>query len=428
MIWLYRILFIPALIIAMPYYAMRMIRRGGYAKDFSHRFGGQKNLPAPANGKSRIWIQAVSVGEVEALAPLVEKLSATPDIELVITTTTSTGYKILRDKYAPKCLYVGVFPMDFWLFSRRAWNKIKPTMAVLMEGELWPEHMHQAKARKVPLMLINARMSDKSFARYLRIKFFARRLLDKFVKIGASSELDMSRFIALGVSPSRIFVSGNLKFDTLPSAILSKEEKLALRREMGFDKESLVILGSSTWPGEEKMLIDAMNRLRGEGFYCHLLIVPRHAERRNEILPLIKDFPHAQRSVQRQAAPGTLIYLADTTGEMKTLAQVADMAFIGKSLSPNIGGQTPIDCAALGVPMIYGPYMTNFRRVCETLERENAAIKVPDAPAAIAELTRLAQSPELRDTLAQAAKKWHQSNIGAADRTYDAIVKIISAK
>ena len=115
-------------------------------------------------------------------------------------------------------------------------------------------------------------------------------------------------------------------------------------------------------------------------------------------------------------------------GEMKTLAQVADMAFIGKSLSPNIGGQTPIDCAALGVPMIYGPYMTNFRRVCETLERENAAIKVPDAPAAIAELTRLAQSPELRDTLAQAAKKWHQSNIGAADRTYDAIVKIISAK
>ena len=400
MIWLYRILFIPALIIAMPYYAMRMIRRGGYAKDFSHRFGGQKNLPAPANGKSRIWIQAVSVGEVEALAPLVEKLSATPDIELVITTTTSTGYKILRDKYAPKCLYVGVFPMDFWLFSRRAWNKIKPTMAVLMEGELWPEHMHQAKARKVPLMLINARMSDKSFARYLRIKFFARRLLDKFAKIGASSELE----------------------------ILSKEEKLALRREMGFDKESLVILGSSTWPGEEKMLIDAMNRLRGEGFYCHLLIVPRHAERRNEILPLIKDFPHAQRSVQRQAAPGTLIYLADTTGEMKTLAQVADMAFIGKSLSPNIGGQTPIDCAALGVPMIYGPYMTNFRRVCETLERENAAIKVPDAPAAIAELTRLAQSPELRDTLAQAAKKWHQSNIGAADRTYDAIVKIISAK
>ena len=216
----------------MPYYAMRMIRRGGYAKDFSHRFGGQKNLPAPANGKSRIWIQAVSVGEVEALAPLVEKLSATPDIELVITTTTSTGYKILRDKYAPKCLYVGVFPMDFWLFSRRAWNKIKPTMAVLMEGELWPEHMHQAKARKVPLMLINARMSDKSFARYLRIKFFARRLLDKFAKIGASSELDMSRFIALGVSPSRIFVSGNLKFDTLPSAILSKEEKLALRRKI----------------------------------------------------------------------------------------------------------------------------------------------------------------------------------------------------
>ena len=156
MIWFYRALFLPALILCAPYYGMRMLRRGGYGLDFSHRFGKQRNLPAPKE-KKRIWIQAVSVGEVEALAPLLEKLWANDRIEVVITTTTSTAYKIVREKYAQKCLYTGVFPFDFLPFSNAAWNKIKPDLAILMEGELWPEHMHQAVSRKVPLLLINAR-------------------------------------------------------------------------------------------------------------------------------------------------------------------------------------------------------------------------------------------------------------------------------
>ena len=122
----------------MPYYGTRMIRRGGYAKDFSHRFGGQKNLPPPAAGKKRVWIQAVSVGEVEAIAPLVDMLSKDANFEIVITTTTSTGYKILLEKYSQKSFYTGIFPIDFWPFSSRAWDKLKPDICVLMEGEIWP--------------------------------------------------------------------------------------------------------------------------------------------------------------------------------------------------------------------------------------------------------------------------------------------------
>ncbi len=425
MIWLYRLLFIPALILAMPYYAARMIKRGGYAKDFSHRFGGQKNLQPPADGKTRVWIQAVSVGEVEAIARLVEKLSSRDDIELVITTTTSTAYKILLEKYADKCLYVGVFPMDFWLFSRRAWNKLRPDVCVLMEGELWPEHMHQAKARGVKLLLLNARMSDKSYVRYLKIPYFARRLFEKFSAICVSNDLDMRRFENLGASRYSLHLTGNLKFDSLPSKFLEESEKLALRRELGFEPDSLVLLGSSTWRGEEEMLLRALDKIRAQKIDCRLLLVPRHAERREQIKRELETYPHCLRSESKIAQDGTLVYLADTTGELRMFTQIADLAFVGKSLPPNSGGQTPIDCASLGAPMVYGCNMTNFRAVCQTLEREGASVRVVDADSAIAELTRLAKNKSLRDELSTKAKRWHDSNVGATDRTLKILYSFI---
>ncbi len=425
MIWIYRLLFIPLLLLSAPYYGARMLKRGGYAKDFSHRFGGQRNLPPPADGKKRIWLQAVSVGEVEALAPLIDLLSKDSRIELAITTTTSTGYEILRKKYSDKILFTGIFPLDFFPFSNRAWNKIKPDLCVMMEGEIWPEHLHQAKSRSVPIALINARMSDRSFLRYSKAAFVARRLLGKFSLVCASSEFDMKRLLSLGAPKSRTFNFGNLKFDSAPSEIFDSEEKLRLRRELGFSENSLVLLGSSTWPGEEELLLSVMGKLRAENIDCRLLLVPRHAERRNKIIPLIEPFPHCVRSVGKEAKEGTLVYLADTTGELRTLTQIADFAFIGKSMPPNSGGQSPIDCAALGIPMVYGKNMSNFRRVCETLERSNAAIKVPNAKAAMGELRRLARDASLRETLSHNAKSWHAGNIGAASRTYEAIKNIL---
>lgn len=203
MIWLYRALFLPALLLSAPYYGLRMLRRGGYGLDFSHRFGRQKNLPPPAEGKKRIWIQAVSVGEIEALAPLIDLLNARGDIETVVTTTTSTGYAVLRKKYAGKIFYAGIFPFDFFPFSKSAWDRIKPDAIAMMEGELWPEHLHRAAERKVPALLINARMSDKSFRRYSRFPHIARRLLDKLSLVAASGELDMADSCRSGPTRAR---------------------------------------------------------------------------------------------------------------------------------------------------------------------------------------------------------------------------------
>lgn len=413
------------MLLSAPYYGWRMLRRGGYGLDFSHRFGLQKDLPPVAAGKKRVWIQAVSVGEIEAIAPLVDLLCESGKVEVVLTTTTSTGYAVLRNKYADKILYGGIFPFDFFPFSRSAWRRIKPDAVVLMESELWPEHLHTAKSKKVPAMLVNARMSDKSFRRYSRVPYLARRLLDKLSLIAVSGEIDFSRFISLGANPRKTICTGNLKFDTRPAAMLDENGKLELRKQLGFNADSFVLLGSSTWPTEEEMLLKAAEKIRASGIDCRLLLVPRHAERRAEIIELIKNLPHCVRSREKQARDGTLVYLADTTGELRTLTQIADLAFIGKSLPPNEGGQSPIDCSASSVPMVYGSHMSNFRRICQTLEESAAAVKVADADAAVSEIVRLAKNKNARTALAESAKKWHDSNIGAAKRDFDAVMKIL---
>lgn len=413
------------MLLSAPYYGWRMLRRGGYGLDFSHRFGLQKDLPPVAAGKKRVWIQAVSVGEIEAIAPLVDLLCESGKVEVVLTTTTSTGYAVLRNKYADKILYGGIFPFDFFPFSRSAWRRIKPDAVVLMESELWPEHLHTAKSKKVPAMLVNARMSDKSFRRYSCVPYLARRLLDKLSLIAVSGEIDFSRFISLGANPRKTICTGNLKFDTRPAAMLDENGKLDLRKQLGFNADSFVLLGSSTWPTEEEMLLKAAEKIRASGIDCRLLLVPRHAERRAEIIELIKNLPHCVRSREKQARDGTLVYLADTTGELRTLTQIADLAFIGKSLPPNEGGQSPIDCAASSVPMVYGSHMSNFRRICQTLEESAAAVKVANADAAVSEIVRLAKNKNARTALAESAKKWHDSNIGAAKRDFDAVMKIL---
>ena len=358
-----------------PYYALRMLRRGGYAKDFSHRLGLMPCLAKKAEGKKRIWLQAVSGGEVAAVMPLVRKLNATQKFEVVITTTTSTAYKLLNEKYANDCFAKAVFPIDFFIFSILAWNKIQPDIVLLMEGEVWPEHLHQAKSRNVPALLINARLSDRSFGRYAKVAFLARRMFNKFVEICVSNDADLKRFAKLGIDNNKLKLTGNIKFDT-PASSISQEEKNAIRAELGFDEKSFVLLGSSTWSGEEKMLVRAMENLRAKGIDCRLLLIPRHAERRNEIIPEIQEYPHCVRTIQKQAPEGTLIYLADTTGELRVLTSIANLAFVGKSLFNHDGGQSPIDAAAAGVAIVYGNNMTNFKIVCKSLEKAGASRRV----------------------------------------------------
>ncbi len=422
MIWIYRLLYIPCLLLVIPYYGLRMWRRGGYRKDFQHRLGAFRRIPPTAPGKRRIWIQAVSVGEVAAVGPLLEALDSSGRFELVLTTTTSTGYREARKRYRDRVHAIGLFPLDFWSFNALAWKRIRPDMICLMDSELWPEHLHRAGTGSVPAFLVNARISDKSFRRYRRVRGLTRRLLAKFETVYPASDLDAERLCALGLPVDRLVRTGSVKFDVDVGPVLSPAERAALLRELRFEAPSgtapFVLLGASTWPGEETRLLRILAKLREGGMDARLLLVPRHAERGEELARLLRaqSLPWQRRSSGESAGPEPCIYLADTTGELVRLSQAADLAFIGKSLPPNRGGQTPIETAGLGIAMVFGPEMSNFRSVADSLCGCGAARQVADGEALEQAVLDLAASPEARRTMAQAARQWHHRNRGSSRR------------
>ena len=421
MIWLYRVLFIPALLLASPYYLLRMKRRGGYRQHFTQRLGATARLRAKTPGVRRIWLQAVSVGEMLAIAPLLDAFKMDPTVEVYLTTTTSTGFKLAGERYREATIGIGYFPIDWWPFSWRAWRHIQPDLVILTEGERWPEHILQARRRGVPVLCINARLSDKSFRRLRSARWAVDAMLGGITRVLPCSEHDAARFRELGFPADNISTTGNIKLD-LTISLLSDIDKAALRTELGFGGER-ILLGSSTWPGEERVLVGALQILRGAGVDCRLLIVPRHAERRADVeadLKSFDDFSFHLRS--RGAAPEPVdICVADTTGELRKLTQLADVVFVGKSLPPHEQGQTPVEAAALGKPILFGPGMTNFFAIADELVKSGAATIVSDEKELAAAAQKILTDVTVRDAMAGAARAWHQANPGAVGRTLEIV-------
>ncbi|MGB0743033.1 MAG: 3-deoxy-D-manno-octulosonic acid transferase [Opitutales bacterium] len=431
MILLYRLLFLPALVLALPYYLLRMWRRGGYSKDFQHRFGWFRRLPPPAKGKTRIWLQAVSVGEVQAVGPLIRELLKSGRVEIVLTTTTSTGYVEARKRYADEALAMGIFPLDFWLFSRLAWKRIQPDVIILTDSELWPEHLHQAKKSGVPTYLVNGRMSDRSFRRYVKVPSLVSRLLGKFNAVFAASGHDADRFEKLGLESDRIHRTGSIKLDVNLPESLNKHELQRLQRELGFTSTGeapIVLLGSSTWPGEEKLLIQITAELRKMEHDVRLLLVPRHAERGPELKRLLEEqnLDWHQRSTGIVPEKEVIIHLADTTGEVSRLAQAADIAFIGKSLEPNVGGQNPIEAAGLGIPVLFGPNMSNFKLIAKDLTEVGAARLIHDGPALANAIKELVMDTTRREEMSESGRNWLRRSRGSSQRIAQFILNELS--
>ena len=426
MIWLYRLAFLPLLLLASPYYLWRMRRRGGYAEGFFHRFGGAPALPPKQAGRPRIWLQAVSVGELLAIAPLLEAFRRQPEAEVYLTTTTSTGYRLAREKYAGLTAGIGYFPLDFWAFSSRTWRSVRPDLCILMEGERWPEHVHQARGRQVPVLNVNARLSDRGFRRSMRVRGPVRSLSAGLTRILCASKRDEQRFRTIGFPAERLQTTGNLKVDvTIP--LLAADELARLRAELGLGP-GLVLLGSSTWPGEENALLAALAGARQRGLAVSLLLVPRHAERREDLRRLLETT--GLRFHFRTAGPAAGevdVAVGDTTGELRRLTQLADLVFVGKSLAPHDGGQTPVEAAILGKPVLHGPRMTNFREIVRSLHEAGAVRRVDTHDQLVATAVDLLEDAAGRGQLAAAARAWSDANRGATARTLAVIQAQLAA-
>lgn len=427
MLWLYRLAFLPVLLVAAPYYLLRMRKRGGYAAHFGHRFGGHPTLPPRRPGAPRIWVQAVSVGEMLAIGPILKALHA-DGVEIYLTTTTSTGFELARKNYGAVTMGIGYFPIDFWLCSARAWQRIAPDVAIVVEGERWPEHLSQAQRRGVPVLCINARLSDRSFARMQAFRPAVRLMTEGITRLLPCAAQDEARFAELGVPRERMAVTGNIKLDVqiIP---LTDAEKTQLRHELGLP-DLPVVLGSSTWPGEEAALFAAWKQAYAAGLRCALLLVPRHAERRGEIERLLEQEGQGARYHfrSRGAASGDVdVAVGDTTGELRKFTQLADVVFVGKSLPPHTEGQTPVEAAALGKPILLGPGMSNFRAIVSDLKARGAVREVGTPAALVDGVAELLRDAAQRSTLSSAAAQWQRDNGGAVARTLVEIRRVVAA-
>ena len=385
----------------MPGYFAKMIRRGGYREKFGQRLGIYNDeVRNRLSNQRSTWLHAVSVGEVNIALKLASALrTLEPDLHCVLTTTTTTGFALAR-KTAPPWIEVMYTPLDYWPIMRRAFSLICPARIVLIEAEVWPNLAAAAHARRIPLALVNARLSPRSERRYRRFRFFVAptfRLLDL---VCVPERGDVERWTALGVSRNRIHVTGSIKFDRDVAEGQAVAASL-WESSHAFSPDSLVLFGGSTHRGEEEILVGIFLRLREQFPSLRLFIAPRHVERLQEILTHLSAMPLrvtlASEALTGDGADADCILL-DTTGELQRWYRIATVVFIGKSLAAH-GGQNPVEPILAGKPVVFGPHMENFATLAKTLVSNNAAMQINDTDSLERIIGELLRDSEARQRL-----------------------------
>jgi 3-deoxy-D-manno-octulosonic-acid transferase len=417
--FLYNFLWPLGLLIFLPGYFAKMIRRGGYREKFGQRLGIYDGEVRNRLSNQRLtWLHAVSVGEVNIALKLASALRALePDLHCVLTTTTTTGFALAR-KTAPPWIEVMYTPLDYWPIMRRAFSVICPARIVLVEAEVWPNLAAVAHGRSIPLSLVNARLSPRSERSYRRFRFFVAptfRLLDL---VCVPERGDVERWTALAVPQSRIHVTGSIKFDR---DVQPQTQSVATSLRDVFpalSSNSLVLFGGSTHRGEEEILVRVFLRLREQFPSLRLFIAPRHVERLQEIRAHLGAMQLrvtlASEALTSDAADADCMLL-DTTGELQRWYGIATVVFIGKSLAAH-GGQNPVEPILAGKPVVFGPHMENFATLAKTLVSNNAAMQVNDTDSLERAVGELLRDSESRQRLVENAQAALGEHVGATAR------------
>ncbi len=426
MLFIYNILFPVAFLFFVPGIIVKLIRRGGVKHSFAERFAifadeKRKRLEAC---QGCIWVHSVSVGEtVLALALIKAWREASPSRGFVLSTTTTTGQKVAQDG-APADVPVIFCPLDLRCLVRKVISILRPKALVILETEIWPNMICEARKSGAAAILVNARISDRSAGGYRRMSFFFSPVLRKLSLVCVQTGLDAERIrsIEKKISPE---ICGNMKFD---QSLGEPEEKINISGIFG-SGESTVILAASTHPGEEKMIIEVFKSLKRKHKHIKLVIVPRHAERGQQIESLIKaaGLPFARRSTGLVSDPRSCdVLLADTTGELPAFMRSSDIVIMGKSLAGHDEGHNIIEPAMLGKPVVTGCELRNFRQVLKLLRDDNAVVTVADRDELENELDSLAGDSSRRENLGKQALEAVRRHCGATERTIQLCEKILS--
>jgi 3-deoxy-D-manno-octulosonic-acid transferase len=404
--------------------ALRVLlrRRLARGKEDAARLPERMGVAARPRPPGRLlWLHAASVGEALSALPLVERvLARLPAAHVLVTTGTLTSARMMAERLPPRAFHQFV-PLDAAPWVARFLDHWRPDFALWVESELWPNLLLQTASRGVPMVLVNARMSERSFRGWRRWPAAARKLMASFKIVLAQTEAYAERLRALGAP--RVEMLGNLKYASPPLA--ADEAKLAaLRKEIGARP---VWLAASLHPGEAIHIGPAQRILRERVPGVLALVVPRHPEKGAAMQAAMAapDLAIARRSAGETLAPGTDVYIADTLGELGLFYRVAGAAFVGGSLIPH-GGQNPIEPAALGVPVLHGPHMFNFAAAIETFDRMGAARLVEDPYGLAEQLADILGRPEVRARMGATARKLAEAERGVIDRVMAALEPLLA--
>lgn len=431
MIWIvYNLLFPFVLLLMLPYYLMRMVRRGGYRNGFAQRLGlYEPALRARLDERSRVWIHAVSVGETFVAIKFMEIWRRQqPDIAFVMTVNTSTAHVMAAKTLHPDDVLV-YFPVDFPLVIRRVLRTFRPRMLVLTECEFWPNLMRLAKRQGIPMLLVNGRLSDHSFKGYRRFRWLFAPVMRLLDGVCVQGRQDAERYIAVGADASRVTVTGSAKYDVALNDPGRPEKAREWLAAAGIAEDDLVLLGGSTWAGEEDILLDILMTFKPLYPSLRLVLVPRHAERRDEVLAAIRrrglTFVQRSRGGRADAGQRPDVLLADTTGELKHLYSGATIVFVGKSLTQH-GGQNIIEPAVCGKPIVVGPHMENFSDILRDFTAAQALVQVADAAELGRRIGEWLGDATLRRGYGERASAWVERNRGALALTVTRAMALVA--
>ena len=417
-VFFYNLALFAALVLGSPWWLWRMATTHKYRAGLAQRLG---RVPAPLRQDRRpvLWLHAVSVGEVLAVSRLVAELTtAFPQFRLLISTTTRTGQELARQRFGAERVFY--CPLDLLWAVRAYLRALQPTMLILAETEFWPNLLRGCFRRQIPIVVVNARISDRSWPRYRRLRALWRPLLRPLRLALTQSETDADRLRALGCTPDRVAVSGNLKFDV--RAAQESEATRLLRTSAGSLR---FVVAGSTLEGEEAALLEAWPQLLAADPNLVLVLAPRHPERFGAVAALLhrSGLPWSRRSsgIER-LAPGSVVLL-DTIGELASVYSLAAVAFVGGSVVP-AGGHNPLEPAQFAVPIVMGPHTANFRAITDDLIAHDAVRIATREQLANALLALLRDTPSSA-VMGARARQVFEAQAGATARTLHAIAAIL---
>jgi 3-deoxy-D-manno-octulosonic-acid transferase len=415
------------LVLAIPWWLLKMLRHGKYRAGLKERFGNVPERLRASDAAGCIWVHAVSVGEVLAVAGLIAQLRQLfPDRRVLISTTTATGQTLARKRFGEENVFY--FPLDFAFAVRAYLRALRPALIVVAETEFWPNFLRLANASGAKIAVVNARISDRSLPRYLRFRGLLRRVLTNIDLFLAQSEEDERRLLAIGARPERVKISGNLKFDIHPPAefpaIVSQ-----LRIGMIAGGAGPVIVAGSTVEGEEEHVLAAFGTVAKVTPNTVLILAPRHPERFPAVASLLESSgvrvrPRSQWNGTDPIDGG--VFLLDTIGELGVVYSLADVAFVGGSLAPR-GGHNILEPAMYGVATIVGTHTENFRDIVETFRRADAVLTVANAQHLESETLDLLHDAHRRAALGERAANLMRSQSGATHRTLAELAHLLAS-